>query len=132
MVARAFEHDSLFSLIAGPLVWSAHFLLIYVFTALACARGFFHDEILGIRIVPLVGSALSLVAVALIIDALYLSWRRWQGGLADDERLPGTQDDDGTTSRRQFMARAGLLLSAVALVATVWQTLPVFFFASCR
>ena len=72
MVARAFERDSRFSLIAGPLVWSAHFLTLYVFTALACARGFFHDEILGIRLVPLVGSAWSLVAVALIVDALYL------------------------------------------------------------
>ena len=52
MVARAFERDSLFSLIAGPLVWTAHFLTLYVFTAIACARGFFHHEVLGVRIVP--------------------------------------------------------------------------------
>ena len=57
MLLRTIERDSLFSVIAGPLVWSVHFLSIYVFTAIACARGFFHDEILGIRTVPLVGSA---------------------------------------------------------------------------
>jgi hypothetical protein len=133
MVARAFERDSLFSLIAGPLVWSVHFLSIYVFTALACARGFFHDEVLGIRLVPLVGSLLSLVAIALIVDALWLSWRRWRGDLADDQPPPApSRDGDAMASRRQFMAYAGLLLSGVALIATIWQTLPVFFFASCR
>ena len=102
-------------------------------TALAGARGFLHHELLGIRIVPLVGSARSLIAVALIVDALYLSWRRWRGDLADDAPLPSPpHDGDRTVSRRQFMAYAGLLLSAIALIATIWQTLPVFCFASCR
>ena len=131
MVARAFERDSLFSLIAGPLVWSVHFLSIYVFTALACARDFFAARLFGIPIVPLVGSLLSLVAIALIVDALYLSWYRWRG----DEpagQPPPPHDRGDVVSRREFMAYAGLLLSAIALIATVWQTLPIFFFASCR
>ena len=132
MVARTIERDSLLSVIAGPLIWSVHFLAIYVFTAIACARGFFHDEILGIRIVPLVGSALSLLAIALIADALYISWRRWRGGPAGDEPATAPADGDQGAGTRQFMAYAALLLSAVALIATVWQTLPVFFFASCR
>ena len=59
MVARAFERDSLFSLIAGPLVWTAHFLTLYIFTAIACAHGFFDHEILGVRVVPLVGGAVT-------------------------------------------------------------------------
>lgn len=129
MVARAFERDNLFSLIAGPLVWSVHFLAIYVFTALACARGFFEVELLGIGIVPLVGSLLSLVAIALIADALYISWRRWRGPPGD--AAPPLDDMDPASARR-FMAYAGLLLSAIALIATIWQTLPVYFFASCR
>jgi hypothetical protein len=132
MVARAFERDSLFSLIVGPLVWSVHFLAIYVFTALACARGFFDEQVLGIGVVPLVGSLLSLVALALIGDALYLSWHRWRGDLAEERPAGPPHDGEGITSRRQFMAYAGLLLSAIALIATIWQTLPVYFFASCR
>lgn len=131
MVARAFERDSLFSLIVGPLVWSAHFLAIYVFTAIACARGFFHHEVFGIGIVPLVGSALSLVALAVIADALYLSWYRWLGDEPEGQPPP-PHDRGDVASRREFMAYAGLLLSALALIATVWQTLPIFFFASCR
>jgi hypothetical protein len=133
MVARAFERDSLFSLIAGPLVWSAHFLSLYVFTAIACAHGFFHDEIFGMRVVPLVGGAITLVAVALILDALVLSWRRWRGRPWDGEPEPlPPQDRNEVASRRRFMAHAGLLLSGLALIATIWETLPIVYFASCR
>ena len=131
MVLRAIERDSLFSLIAGPLIWSVHFLAIYIFTAIACARGFFDAEILGIRIVPLVGSALSLIAIALIADALYVSWRRWRGDGAGGAPPPPYGGND-RASRQRFIAYAGLLLSGIALIATVWQTLPVYFFASCR
>jgi len=131
MLFRTIERDSLFSLIAGPLIWSVHFLSIYVFTAIACAHGFFHDEILGIRTVPLVGSAFSLIAIALIADAIYVSWRRWREAPDGEQPLPPDADND-PASRRRFMAYAGLLLSGIALIATVWQTLPVYFFASCR
>jgi len=131
MVARAFERDSLFSLIAGPLVWTAHFLTLYIFTAIACAHGFFHDEILGVRIVTLVGAAATLLGVVLILDAGFLSWRRWQGRPFDGEPLP-PHDANDVTSRRRFMAYAGLLLSGISLIATVWESLPLVFFASCR
>ena len=133
MVARAFERDNLFSVIVGPLVWSAHFLSVYVFTAIACARGFFHDGILGIRTVPLVGGALTLVAIALIVDAMVLSWRRWRGRPWDGapQPLPPHGGND-IHSRRRFMAYAGFLLAGISLIATVWQALPIVFFASCR
>ena len=130
MLLQAIRHDSLFSVIAGPLIWSVHFLSIYVFTAIACAQGFFHDEILGIRSVPLVGSAFSLIAIALIADALYVSWQRWRAD-GGQEPLPPHGGNE-PASRRRFMAYSGLLLSGIALVATVWQTLPIYFFASCR
>ena len=133
MVARAFERDSLFSLIAGPLVWTAHFLTLYIFTAIACAHGFFEHEILGVRVVPLVGGAVTLLAVALILDALVLSYRRWQGRPWDGrpEPLP-PHDRNDVVSRRRFMAYAGLLLSGIALIATIWETLPIVFFATCQ
>lgn len=131
MVARAFERDSLFTLIAGPLVWTAHFLTLYVFTAIACARGFFHAEMLGVRVVPLVGGVVTLIAVALILDAAVLSYRRWRG-MPDGGPAPlPPHDANDVESRRHFMAYAGLLLSGLALIATIWETLPIIFFATC-
>ena len=133
MIARAFERDSLFSLIAGPLVWTAHFLSLYVFTAIACAHGFFEDELFGVRIVPLVGGAITVIAVALILDALVLSFRRWRGRPFDGETAPlPPHDSNDVASRRRFMAYAGVLLSGIALIATIWETLPIVYFASCR
>jgi hypothetical protein len=133
MVARAFERDSLFSLIAGPLVWTVHFLTLYILTAIACAHGFFHEEILGIRVVPLVGGAVTLIAVALILDGGVLAYRRWRGMPSDGEPAPlPPHDANDVASRRRFMAYAGLLLSGLALIATVWQTLPILFFATCE
>jgi hypothetical protein len=133
MVARAFERDSLFSLIAGPLVWTVHFLTLYIFTAIACAHGFFGDEIFGIRVVPLVGGAVTLLAVVLILDALVLSYRRWRGMPSDGESEPlPPHDRNDVASRRRFMAYAGLLLSGIALIATIWESLPIVFFATCQ
>jgi hypothetical protein len=133
MVARAFERDSLFTLIAGPLVWTVHFLSLYVLTAIACAQGFFHEEVLGVRVVPLFGGAVTLVAVALILDAAVLSYRRWRGMPSDGTPAPlPPHDRNDVASRRRFMAYAGLLLSGLALVATILETLPVVFFATCQ
>jgi hypothetical protein len=133
MVARAFEHDSLFSVIAGPLVWTAHFLTLYVFTAIACAKGFFDDEILGLRVVQLFGGAVTAVALLLILDAMMLSYRRWRGMPWDGRPGPlPPHDTNDIHSRRRFMAYAGFLLSGLALIATIWETLPIVFFAACH
>jgi hypothetical protein len=133
MVARAFERDSLFSLIAGPLVWTGHFLTLYVFTAIACAKGFFHEEILGVRVVQLFGAAVTVVAVALILDTMMLSYRRWRGVASDGQPAPAPPHDaSDVASRRRFMAYAGFLLSGLALIATIWETLPIVFFATCE
>jgi hypothetical protein len=133
MVARAFERDSLFTLIAGPLVWTVHFLSLYVFTAIACAKGFFYEEILGVRVVQLFGAAVTVVAIVLILDALVLSYRRWRGIPADGQPAPlPPHDKNDVASRRRFMAYAGLLLSGLALIATIWETLPLVFFTTCQ
>ena len=129
MVIRAFERDSLFSIIGGPMVWVAHFLTVYIFTAIACARGFFYAELLGIRVVPLVGGLATVAAAALIVDAFVVSWRRWRGGAPP--ALP-PHDQAGVDSRRRFMAFSGMLLCGASLIAVLWEALPVVFFASCR
>jgi hypothetical protein len=133
MVARAFEADSLLSLIVGPMVWTVHFLTVYCFAAVACAHGFFHTEVLGVRIVLFVGGIATLIAIVLIVDALATSFRRWRD--PDLDRRPGPlprQDLSDLHSRRRFMAYAGILLSGAALIAIVFESLPLIFFATCR
>ncbi len=132
MIPRPYARDNALALIGGPLVWTLHFLVIYIFTAIACAQGFFHEQILGVRVVPLVGGIATLVAVLLIGYGIYVSFRRWRGRPWDGPRreLP-PHDRNDVASRRRFMAFAGLLLSGAALIATVWEALPILFFSSC-
>jgi hypothetical protein len=133
MVARAFERDNLFSLIVGPMVWVAHFLILYVTAAIACAHGFFDDRIQGVPIVQVIGGSATLVALALVLDGFILSWRRWRGRPFDGERAPlPPHDGADVMSRRRFMAYASMLLSGVSLIAIVWESLPLVFFTSCR
>ena len=133
MVVRAFERDSLFTVIAGPLVWTVHFLSLYIFTAIACAQEFFHEEIFGLRVVPLFGGAVTVVAAVLILDAIVLSYRRWRGMPWDGQPGPlPPHDDNDVASRRRFMAYAGLLLAGLALIAAIGETLPIVFFATCE
>ena len=128
---RAFERDSLFAIIGGPIVWVGHFLVVYVTAAIACAQGFFYEEVFGARIVPLVGGLATVAAVALILDGAYISWRRWRGNGGEPAPLP-PHDQSGRDSRRRFMAFSGLLLCGASLIATIWESLPLVFFSSCR
>jgi hypothetical protein len=75
----------------------------------------------------------TLVAVALILDAVVLAYRDWRGMPANGEPPPLLPHDaNDVASRRRFMACAGFLLSGLALIATVWETLPILFFATCE
>jgi hypothetical protein len=133
MVARAFERDSLFTLIVGPMVWATHFLVVYVTAAIACAHGFFDDEMLGIPIVQMIGGAATLLALGLVLDGFVLGWRRWKGRPFDGDAAPlPPHDSADVASRRRFMAYASVLLSGISLIAIIWQSLPILFFASCR
>lgn len=131
MVARTIRSNSLFSIIVGPMVWAVHFLIVYITTAIACAKGIFDLQVLGMTLIPLTVAAATLIAAALIIDGIVLAYRRWRGSPGARPEMP-PHDRPGEQSRYRFMAYAGLLLSGLSLVATLWVALPVLFIDSCR
>src|SRR3546814_15575902 len=59
--------------LAGLLIWAAHFLLIYGFAALACARGFADVRLLGAGVVPLIVGAATAVAILAVAAMLLLA-----------------------------------------------------------
>lgn len=125
MLARAIHEDSLVSLIVGPLVWSAHFLIVYLSTAITCAKGFFEVNVMGMGIAPLVVAAATLLALALIVDGALLAYRR----CSEPGRNARPSPDNGS---RRFMAHTALLLYGLSLLAIIWEALPVFLITSCR
>jgi hypothetical protein len=62
-------------MLSGLLIWGSHFLFIYIFTALACARRFYDLDWLGIGIVPWAIALAAVAALGGILSILRPAWR---------------------------------------------------------
>jgi hypothetical protein len=108
-MARLPTVSNLVLLVAGPVVWAVHFLAIYGFTGVVCARPGVDAGILAWG-VPVAGAA----AIALL-GLLVLGARR-------------AASRDG---QRPFTHQVGQGLAAFAALAIAWETLPVFLAPPC-
>jgi len=103
-------------LLAGPLIWSAHYLFIYAVNALRCARspallsgmwlGFS-----GAAWMIVMSSLLALIAMGWVVVRQY---RR-----------------KASAGEPAFHARLTTMLCLLSAMAVVWQTLPVFMVSAC-
>jgi hypothetical protein len=99
-------------LFVGPVVWAAHFFAIYASTALVCAR----TGPAAVTVIALVGGA-TLVAAALLVWTIAASAR-------DRGASP--------TPWQAFNRRLTMTTAGLALVAVVFETLPVLLLPPCR
>jgi len=112
MRLSTFTHDFLL-LMAGPIVWAVHFVAIYGFIGLVCARPPRDAQWLGVGWAGWVVAGMGLLA-ALALAA----WLRLQPVAAE----PGN---------RRFLHRSSLGLGWLALLAIAWETLAVFLVPGC-
>jgi hypothetical protein len=101
---------------SGFLIWAIHFLIIYGFTALVCERGFVTVSWFGIGVVPWIIGLATLIAVAATL-ALVLRARNDRR-----RRLNDTSD---------FVYWMTATLGGLALVAMLWEALPVLLVPTC-
>ena len=96
--------------IAGPAVlWSLHFVFVYVFVSLGCLWSWDGRELLGVGVIEW-GVATATVVIGAIIATMGLrQW--WQARPPRSDRLPDTP---------RFVARVGVLSSALFLAATLF------------
>lgn len=87
---------------SGVLVWGLHFAVIYGYTGLACARGFGHT-------VPWVIGVASIAAVLAVVVIIVAGYRQ----------------------RAVFESWMMATLAAFALVAIVWEAIPVLIVPVC-
>jgi hypothetical protein len=110
-----FPRTALFTA-AGLLIWAADFLFIYIFAALACARGFADVTVLGAGIVPLasfVATVFALGATGAIIAA-------------GARRAEKTGSGSGA-----FLGALAAIAALVALIAIVFTGLPGLLLGTC-
>lgn len=119
-----YRETSLWFLVAGPLIWSAHFLVSYVSAAIYCAKAPPpHD----MNLVQGIIAVATIAALAGIVLAGWLAARKWQVGFRGwTEHGSSTLED-----RQRFMGHATWLLCALSAVATIYVALPAIFAATC-
>jgi hypothetical protein len=101
---------------SGLVVAGAHFTIVYVFAALACARGFGHVQVFGVQIVPFVGGFVTLAA---LLTAILLPP---SVGFSSPAR-------NGSSG---FIGWLTFGCAGVAVVTIVLVALPLVFVPSCR
>jgi hypothetical protein len=119
----------LFMFVAGPIIWSVHFLLVYLVTEAGCS-----GDGPGLRLFdPPVPKAVTLAATAAAAATALgcATWwyRRWQasehGPVADEAADLADHDRGGT------LAFTGFLLSLLSVVAILFVGLPALVLPSC-
>lgn len=102
----------------APLVWAVHFLLIYGFTAHTCARkgtggGF------DVASVPWFTGGATLLAVAILLVTIAVSLRA------------GAREAS-LSQASAFVHWLTAAMTALVLLAVLWETLPVIWIAACE
>lgn len=93
---------ALWRMTGGLWVWALHFAVVYGSTALACARG-----VPGAA--PVIAITATALAVAVLLWLLRAAWRQWGG----------------------FEAAFGAGMAGFALLAVVWEAMPVLWVPAC-
>lgn len=102
------------AILAGPLIWAAHFMFVYAVNGLLCARPGFAATWLGGSISSWIIVIASLIAVA-GMSLAYLRVRT---------RPPQVNDP-------AFVVWLAGALSALSAIAVIWETLPALLVPPC-
>jgi hypothetical protein len=124
-VPRLISPLSLFySLLAGPVWWFAHFLLVWAMAEFGCRTNFSNLELItpaNIQLFVVVTTAIALLAVMVGGFVAYGGWRRLQ---AHENEWIGED-------RLRFLILLALLLSGMFLFSIIFTATPAFFLDIC-
>jgi hypothetical protein len=122
---RALSTLALF--LAGPVIWSAHFIVVYVVVEAGCTgsgEGLTAFDPPVPRVVTLVATVVAAVACLLVAAA---SARRWRSDRVEHPDRTALSPGEGVAP----LAFVGLLLSLLGFVTVLFVGLPVFFLPTC-
>lgn len=101
-------------MLSGPIIWAGHFLFVYGFTGIVCARPPSQVEWMGVSITAWTVSIATLLSIA-AIGAIQVKIRNRALAAGDPSFVP-------------VMA---CMLALLSVVAIVWETLPAFLVPPC-
>lgn len=124
---RPLPADSLVTMVAGPALWFAYFLAVYGLNALRCAFGI-EAQLFGTNLIGFAVAALSVLTTVLMLLLGVMGYRRRFGAALRTAANDGPPGEDGPV---RFLAGAGLTLTLLSLVATVWVWIAVLMVPAC-
>ena len=119
------RNQSLWLLIASPMIWTAHFLASYLTAAIWCAKYAGPSRSLGnVRVAIAVYTALALIGIAI---AGFEGYRRNRF-----RYTTSSHDHDTPEDRHRFLGFATLLLSGMSAIATLFVALSAYLIEECH
>lgn len=118
--------------LAGPTIWFAHFMLVYLVAEAVCVGGRPDRELWGMPLVSTVTLIATVIAVAAIAAFAVAAYRRWR----QDEALVDHQADEeewriSAAGRDRGLAFAGFALGVLFVVAVLYTGAPALWLTPC-
>lgn len=124
-MVKLFHRDNLWSFVAGPTIWAAHFLFCYIAAAIYCAK--FADRA-GFGVLRVVIGLATIAALIGIARAGLQAVDNWRQALNAD----WVAEADTIDMRRRFIGRGAFLLAGLSGVAIAYVGATVLFVSDCR
>lgn len=112
-----------FGFLAGPAVYSLHFLTVYLLSEVACQSNWLQVSWLGLNAMVVVVVVITLAAALLNGYLGWLTYRNWQRLNAEPDGTAGSYPD--------FMALVGTWLNLLFTVTILVTGLPALFLRPC-
>jgi hypothetical protein len=124
---------ALFMFVSGPLIWSVHFMVVYLVVEAGCSgegRGLTLFDPPVPKVVTLAATA---AAAAAALACAHWSWRRWRASTAEAAADEAGDLAGGLAHRDRggTLAFAGFLLSLLSVVTILFVGLPALVLPSC-
>jgi hypothetical protein len=124
-MSRAISRLSLFySLMAGPVLWFVHFLLVWGVAEFGCRINFRNVEFVSPAAIQLFVVVVTVAVVLAVAVGGLMAWRGWRYIEAHSNEMVGED-------RLRFLLMLALLLSGLFLFTTLFTAAPSFFLSVC-
>jgi hypothetical protein len=123
----------LFMFVAGPVIWSVHFLLVYLVTEAGCSGDGPGLSLFDPPVPKAVTLATTAAAAAAALACAMWWYRRWRASEHEPAADEAGDLAGGLTDRDRggTLAFAGFLLSLLSVVTILFVGLPALVLASC-
>lgn len=124
-MTRPFPFASAYSILAPPILWFAHFFVVYAIAEFGCRANFNNWLFITPATITLLTIVITVIALVLVGISGMIAYRRWT-------TLNGNQNtDDSLGERERFLVGAALFLNGLFLFSIIVTALPALFLSAC-